>query len=139
MILTWPSQLPRPERSSWQMTPQDARRKRQGDAGPPGFRRRFSSAARMVSLSVVLDRNGKAVFDNFFHDACAEGAHLFYMPDPTTEEWPLFATDPLPLLTTDGVPLLLAGLWLCSWGEQMPVETVQGVEFRKTFSLVVMP
>lgn len=139
MIKMWPQELPRPERSSWQVSPQDARRKRQSDAGPPGYRRRFSSAAKMVSLSIVVRRNGKGIFDNFFHHECNEGTRLFYMTDPTTEGFPLYASNGLPLLTSDGQPLLLAGRWLCAWGDQMPVETVQGTEFRKTFSVVVMP
>jgi hypothetical protein len=139
MILTWPSSLPRPERNTWQLTAQDARRKRQSEAGPPSFRRRFSSAARMVSLSMMLDRNQRAIFDLFFHNACAEGTHLFWMPDPSTEGWPLLTSDGLPLLTGAGVPILLGGQWLCSWGAEMPVETVIGREFRKSFSVVVMP
>ena len=139
MIHEWPSDIPRPERSTWQLTPQDARRKIQSEAGPPRYRRRFSSAAKMVTLSVILSRNGKAIFDRFFHDDCAEGAHLFYMPDPTTEGWPLLAANGSPLLTSGGAPILLGGRWLCAWGDQLPAETVQGVEFKKTFSVVVMP
>jgi len=139
MIHDWPSDLPRPERSTWQLTPQDARRKTQSEAGPPRYRRRFSSAAKMVTLSVILSRNGKAIFDRFFHEDCAEGAHLFYMPDPTTEGWPLLAANGSPLLTSGGAPILLGGRWLCAWGDQLPAETVQGAEFKKTFSVVVMP
>lgn len=139
MILVWPHTLPRPERNSWQMTPQDARRKRQSDAGPPAYKRRFSSVTKMVSLSLVLSRNERAVFDNFFHDDCAEGSRLFRMPDPTTDGWAMLASDGSQLLTTDGQPMLLAGSWLCSWGDQLPAETIQGIEFRKTFNIVVMP
>ncbi len=139
MIQIWPADLPRPERPTWQLTPQDARRKTQSEAGPPRYRRRFSSAAKMVTLSVILSRNGKAIFDRFFHEDCSEGARLFYMPDPTTEGWPLLAADGTPLLTSGGAPILMGGRWLCAWGDQMPAETVQGVEFKKTFSIVVMP
>ena len=139
MIMTWPSTLPRPERSSWQLTSQDARRKRQSDAGPPAYRRRFSSVSKLVTLSLVLTRNQRQVFDQFFHDHCDEGSRLFYMPDPTTEGWPLLASDGRPLLVSPGVPLLLSGRWLCSWGDQVPTETVQGREFRKAFGVVVMP
>lgn len=139
MIMQWPTALPRPERSSWQLTPQDARRKRQSDAGPPAYRRRFSSVAKMVSLSLVLTRSQRQVFDQFFHDECADGSLLFYMPDPTTEGWPLLASDGTPLMVSPGVPLLMSGRWLCAWGDQMPVETIQGREFRKAFSVVVVP
>lgn len=139
MIMIWPETLPRPERSSWQLTSQDARRKRQSDAGPPAYRRRFSAVAQMVEMSVILDRNQRAVFDQFFHEDCSEGSRLFYMPDPTTEGWPLLTTEGAPLLAADGTPLLLAGRWLCSWGDQIPTETVQGREFRKAFGIVVLP
>jgi hypothetical protein len=139
VIMDWPLVLPRPERSSWQLNPQDARRKRQSDAGPPAYRRRFSSAAKMVTLSLLLDRNQRQVFDQFFHDDCAEGSRLFHMPDPTTDGWALLGSDGQPLLVSPGVPLLLSGRWLCSWGDQMPTETVQGREFRKSFSIVVLP
>lgn len=140
MIADWPVDLPRPERNTWQLQPQDARRKTQADAGPPRYRRRFSSAGKMVTLSLILSRNGKAIFDNFFHDTCAEGSHLFYMPDPTTDGWPIFTAEGLPLLVSpSGAPLLMSARWLCSWGDQTPVETLQGLEFRKTFSVVVLP
>lgn len=139
MILTWPETLPRPERGTWQLTPQDARRRRQSEAGPPSYRRRFSGVARMVTLSVMLSRDQRQVFDRFFHQDCAEGTHLFWMPDPATDGWPLLTGDGQPLLTDTGDPILLGGQWLCSWGAEMPTETVIGREFRKSFSIVVMP
>jgi hypothetical protein len=140
MILTWPNTLPKPERNTWQLQPQDARHKRQPDQGPVGYRRKFSSVAKSVALSVDLDRNQKAIFDNFYHHDCAEGVHLFWMPDPTTDGWSLLASDGRPLLTSDGVPLLLSKKLLCSFGDSVPVESISGqVHFRKTFSLQVMP
>lgn len=128
MIMTWPPTLPRPERDTWQLTLQDARRKRQSDAGPPAFRRRFSGAAKTVNLSVLLTRGQRQVFDQFFHDHCSEGSRLFYMPDPTTEGWPLLASDGRPLMVSPGVPLLMSGRWLCSWGDQPPGRTREGVD-----------
>lgn len=140
MIQNWPEVLPRPERATWQLSPQDARRKTQSEAGPVRYRRRFSSVARMVNLSLILSRSQKAVFDRFFHADCAEGARLFYMPDPTTDRWPMLADDGSPLVTTTGQPILLAKRWLCSWGDQLPTETIYGqVEFKKTFGIVVLP
>lgn len=138
MIHNWPASLPRPERDSWQLQPMEARRKSQPDAGPPGYRRRFTSVPRQVSLSVLLTRQQRAEFDTFWSVTCREGADLFRMPDPSTEGWAL--TDDLgqPLLI-GAVPLVLAGQWLCSWGDGTPIETLQGVEFRKAFAVVVMP
>lgn len=141
MIATWPHLLPRPERPTWQLQPQDARRKRQSDAGPPDYRRRFSSVARMVSLSLVLTHNERAVFDRFFHQTCRQGTIRFWMPDPSNEEWELTTHAGVPLLADDAPldPLTLSERWLCAWGDQLPTETVQGIEFRKSFSIVVLP
>lgn len=136
----WPRSLVQFERSGWQVQPQEARRKRQSDAGPPSYRRRFSAVARTVSLSLVVDRNGKAIFDRFYAETCLQGARLFTMPDPSTDGWQLLDTSGTPLLTGSGRPLLIAATWLCAFGDEPPVETMIGqVEFRKTFSVVVMP
>ena len=139
MIAIWPTDIPRPERDSWQKQSQEARRKTQADVGPPRYRRRFSGVPKLVTLSVMLSRNQCAVFDNFFEHDCAQGARRFWMPDPATEGWPLRAANGQHLLTHDGRPILLARRWLCAWGDQLPVETVVGIEFRKTFSVVVLP
>lgn len=136
----WPDTLPRPERQSWQSQLQDARQKRQSEAGPPGYRRRFSSVARLIQLSVVLDRTQRTVFDQFYEETCAFGSSFFYMPDPTTDGWPLTTEAGEPLLTGAGEPLLASARWLCLWGDSVPVETIVGqIEFRKAFSIVVMP
>lgn len=139
MIAVWPETLPRPERSSWQLQAQDPRLKRQADAGPPSYRRRFSSVARTVTLSLILTRLQRGVFDAFYEEDCGWGSSLFWMPDPTTDRWPLLTPDGVPLLTGAGAPLLMSALWLCRWGDQMPTETVVGIEFRKSFSVVVLP
>ena len=136
----WPEELNCWEREGWQVQPQEARQRRIGDAGPPGWRRRFSSAARSVALSIVLDRNQKAVFDRFFEKDCKQGSLLFWMPDPATDGWSLLDSAGTPLLADDEIPLLLSARWLCSFGEQLPVETItEQVKFRKIFNVMVMP
>jgi hypothetical protein len=139
MILDWPATLPRPERATWQARPQEARRRRQGDTGPPAYRRRFSAVPQVVSLSLILSRADRQIFDTFFAVDCARGAHLFRMPDPTTDGWPALAEDGTPILTGSGAPLLLSSVWLCAWGDEPPVETLEGLEFRKSFNVVVIP
>jgi hypothetical protein len=138
-IPTWPSELPRPERDTWQKTPQEARLKRNNDSGPPSYRRRFSSVAKSVNLSILVGRGQKAVFDRFFDDTTAGGSLPFYMPDPTTDGWKLLTADGRSLLTSDGRQILLAARWLCLFGESLPTETIVGIEFRLTFSISVMP
>ena len=141
MIATWPTSLPRPERPTWNLKPQEARRKRQSDAGPPSYRRRFSSVARMVTMSVILTHNQRAVFDQFFYETCQHGSVRFWMPDPSTDGWPLTTDTGVQLLVNagSGEPLTLSERWLCAWGDQLPVETVHGIEFRKTFDIAELP
>jgi len=136
---TWPATLPRPERSSYQLQPQDGRRKRGFEAGPPGYRRRFSSVAQMVTMSVILSAYQRTVFDEFYSVTCAEGSSLFWLPDPTRDGWPLLEANGTPILGAGGVPLLTSASWLCAWGDQPPIETLQGIEFRKQIQIVVMP
>lgn len=136
----WPETLRRIERDSWQAQRQDARLRRQSDAGPQTYRRRFSSAARLVALSVIVTRDEKAIFDRFFEQDCQDGTSLFWMPDPTTDGWAALTTGGQRITMPDGTPILMSRRWLCSWGDALPVETVQGdVDFRKSFSVQVMP
>lgn len=142
-VAVWPSSLPKPDRDTWNAQPQDARLKRQSEAGPPTWRRRFSNAAKMVSLSVLLDRDQNAIFENFYLYDTKQGSLLFWMPDPTTDGWFLYTDDGSPLLISggdnDGAPILLGAQWLCSFGDTLPNETVVGIRFRRTFSVVVIP
>lgn len=138
-IATWPPQLPRPERESWNLNRQDARRKLRSDAGPPRYRRRMSAVAKLVSLSILASRDGKAIFDRFFDETTEDGTMLFWMPDPTTDGWSLLTEHDVPILAAEDQYLLLPETWLCAWGDQPPSETVVGVEFRISFSVVVMP
>lgn len=140
MIHDWPAELPRPERDSWQVQRQDARRKRAPEVGAPGYRRRFSGVGQSVTLSLLLSRAQREVFDHFWTVDCAEGTGLFRMPDPTTDGWPVLASDGTPLLGPGGAPVLMSRLWLCAWGDAPPVQTIFGqVEFRLSFSVVVIP
>lgn len=140
MTLTWPDTLPKPTRNSWQVQLMDARRKTQPDQGPPSYRRKFSSVPKMVSLSVVLDRSQRAIFDHFYEQECGHGVHLFEMIDPSTDGWKLLTTDGQQLLTSDGTPISLTSTWLCRFGEPVPVETIHSqVRFTKAFNIVVMP
>jgi len=135
----WPEALVRIERDSWQVQMQDARLRRQSDAGPQSYRRRFSSAARLVTLSVVMTRDQKAQFDFFYEETCAGGTSYFWMPDPTTDGWQALTSGGRPMLNGN-VPILLSRRWLCAWGDTPPVEAIVGdVEFRKAFAVQVMP
>lgn len=139
MTLAWPDELPRPLRDSWNRSPQDARQKRPTEAGPPGFRRRFSSAAKLVSMAVELDKNQQMIFWRFYEEDTAMGSLPFTMADPTTDGWPMLDGAGNPMLTDEGMPILLSAQWLCLFGEQVPTESLKGVRFRIAFSVAVMP
>ncbi|WP_455270301.1 hypothetical protein [Rhizobium herbae] len=113
--------------------------KRRTDTGPNGYRGRFSSVAELVNLSILVSRNGKAIFDNFYRYDTKRGTKPFYMADPTTHGWALLTSSGAPLLTNTGAPILLAAQWLCLFGDQLPAEAIVGVSFRISFSVVVMP
>ncbi|MEB3417548.1 hypothetical protein ACFSDD_21035 [Salipiger marinus] len=135
----WPAELPRPERNTWSRTWADPRLKRRGETGPPRWRRRFSAVPQTVSLSILLSRWQVAVFEQFWENQTRFGSTLFRMPDPTTDGWALLTPTGGPLLTPEGQPLLLSKLWTVSFGDEAPVQSVVGIEFRFSFSIVVMP
>ncbi|EFO33896.1 conserved hypothetical protein [Roseibium sp. TrichSKD4] len=138
-MLEWPDDLPKPQRSSYQRQPQDPRLKRRRETGPPSFRRRFSSVAQFYGFSISVDRDQKAVFDQFYHHATLEGTRPFVMPDPTSDGWWLLDSGGERLLTPTGEPLLLSAPWICLFGEQPPNETTRGIRFQISFPIVVMP
>lgn len=138
-VPVWPATLPRPERDPWSLSPFEARRKRETEAVPPAYGRRFSGVPKSVTLSIVVSRAGKAVFDQFFEETTAYGAKPFFMPDPTTDGWALLGGDGKPVLTEGGQPILLSAQWLVFFGDDLPKESIQGVQFRKSFSVTVMP
>lgn len=138
-VPAWPTQLPKPERNTYQMTWAEARLKRRADVGAPAYRRRFSGVPKLVTLSVLVTRTGKSIFDLFYENDTRNGSLPFTMPDPTTDGWPMTDAAGNPLFDGAGKPLLMSGTWLCMFGEGQPVETIVGIEFRKSFNVVVLP
>jgi len=139
MIPVWPTELPKPQRSGFQKQHQDPRLRRRAETGPPGYRRRFSSAAQFVSLSMSVTRDQVAIFENFHRNETALGTLPFVMPDPLTDGWELLTPDGEPLLAPDDEPVLIAAHWLCLFGESMPAITMRGIRFVITFPVTVMP
>ncbi len=138
-VAVWPSELPKPSRDGYQAQRLDARARRSG--GPvPGYRKRFSNAPRLVSLSLVdVPRSLKAVFDRFYEVITADGTLPFLMPDPVTDGWPLLASDGRPILQAGDTPVLMSAQWLCLFGDEPPVEHISGVRFDIAFSVAVLP
>lgn len=137
-LLVYPADLPRPNRGGYQAQFQDPRLRKKTEAGPPGFRRRWSGVAKHVALTTDLTRDQKATLEDFVAET-EFGARPFDMGDPTTDGWPMLDESGQPVLTEGGAPVLLSARWLCLF-DQLPVETVaRGVTFRLAFSVWVMP
>ena len=138
-VAVWPAELPNPSRGGYQAQNEDSRLRRSA-SGPRGYRRKYSSAGRLVQLQLVdVPRSLKAVFDNFYEGTVADGVLPFYMPDPVTNRWPFLLPNGQPALAGDGAPLLMAAQWLCIFGEETPSETISGTRFDIAFSVVVLP
>lgn len=138
-VPAWPSELPLPTQAGYRAVTDDPRLRRAAETGPPGYRRRYSSAARRVALSLMLSRSEKAVFDNFWRNTCAHGSLPFTMPDPVTDGWAALDAGGTPLLTEGGTPILLSASWVCLFGDGLPAESLRGVTFTVSFEVAVMP
>lgn len=138
-VAIWPTDLPRPMRSGFQSQLDDPRMRKQSETGPPGYRRRFSSVARSVGMTIDVARWQKAVFDNFYEIQMSHGSLPFWMPDPLTDGWAMLTETGAPILTETGAPLLLSAQWLCLFGGSTPAETIKGVRFRIAFTISVLP
>jgi hypothetical protein len=138
-VAVWPTDLPRPMRDGYRSQWDDPRLRKKAEGGPPGYRRRWSSQARTVRLTIDVSRAQKAVFDQFFEQLVSQGALPFRMPDPTTDGWPMLAGDGTPMLDGTGNPLLLSAIWLCLFGDTTPVDTIKSVRFRVVFTVSVLP
>ncbi len=140
MIHTWPTSLPKPTRAGFQKSPQDLRRKRGNDAGVPAYSKRTSLSVQNVALRLILDRGQEQVFDRFYHQTLSGGVHRFWMPDPTSDGWPLCDQSGARLLSPQGETLLMAAKWLCLMGDEPPVlGPLRGLEFPVSFSVLVLP
>lgn len=137
-LAVWPSELPSPLREPYSQERQDARL-RKAAGGPPGYRRRFSSRARFVTLGLELTRARKAVFDDFYDVVTKDGALPFRMPDPSTDGQLLLDAQFNPILTQTGDRILLAAQWVCLFGEPVPSERMFGGRFVINFTVAVMP
>lgn len=124
-MTTWPIDLP--QRAFLPVS--EARRpavlRSPMDAGPDKLRRRFTAAARHLTLSMLLTGEQRAVFDAFYAVDLEEGALTFDWIDPATGETVALRFREPPqyeLLRTHQT----AGARL--WRVTLPVETLPGVQ-----------
>ncbi|MGD9862849.1 MAG: hypothetical protein AB7S99_06525 [Pseudodonghicola sp.] len=138
-VAVWPDTLPRPLRDGYSEQRLDARLGKGGEAGPPGWRRRWSSVARTVAMVLDVPRAVLGDFESFYEHDLSEGSLPFWMPAPTLDGWPLLTPGGAPVLLPDGSPVLVSARWLCLMGEGTPTIAPKGVRFRVSFSVTVMP
>lgn len=138
-VAIWPDELPQPRRDGYAQQVTDPRMAKNTDTGPVGWRKRWSSTTRSMSLVLHATRAEKGVFDQFYKETSAFGALPFWMPDPVTDNWYLLNEDGERLLTSDGTPILMASRLLCLWGSEVPSDRFVGLSFEIKFQILVMP
>ncbi|WP_275789682.1 hypothetical protein [Pararhizobium gei] len=137
-MLTWPAELPLPNREGWQRGLEDPRQDRTSTAGPVLPRLIHGVIIRNVSLVMDIDRAQLAVFDRFLEDDTAIGSLPFLMPDPITDGWPALTSSGQPILMPDGRPLLMSSRKRCYFGKPLPTDVPIGNRFRVSYRLVVL-
>ncbi|MFB2553334.1 hypothetical protein [Ensifer soli] len=136
----WPTSLPLPNRDGFRRGWEDPRTRRQREAGPPGYQRRYSRPAKPMTLVLDCSRDQFAELERFFEDDLQHGSLVFQMPDPITDGWPALLDDGQPWLDDDGTPILLDATLLMLWGDQPPEVTgIRGVRFTVVCPLWIMP
>lgn len=137
---SWPSDLPPPLRSSLGVQRMDNRRFREGDTMPPRMGRKATLSARMIQMTVILDRERLAILDRFYEDDLARGTLPFWMPDPVWDAVPLLDETGAPILDEADRPILHTRIMLCQWGYDPPVEgPLKGTEMPVSFTVFDMP
>lgn len=135
----WPAELPLPLRDGYAAGRDDARVQRPADAGPPGYRRRFSSVAEPTQLQFDFNRAQLAIFDTFWRSTCAEGSLPFTMADPATDGWALLNDDGSPVLDEADAPVVLASVRVCLFGREPPSRRAYSNRFRVTVEVSFLP
>jgi len=83
---TWPASLPPPTVDGFSEQRQRNVAAFQPDVGPPRYRRRSTAAAVTATITLVLDKDALADFDEFFETDLADGTLPFDMNHPRTGE-----------------------------------------------------
>lgn len=136
----WPDgELPRPLRPEFELAFGEGRLLTQPSAGPVRSRRRFSAVSHSQALAFLMTRNERARFERFYFDETRAGALPFLMPDFGTDGLPIGDEAGAQLTDEAGAPLLITAMRLCLFGAQLPVISAQGVEWRVSFAVEILP
>ena len=138
-VASWPAELPRPMRQSYQFGRGDGRLRTPQDAGPPRTRLRYSAVPSLVAMTVDLSVDETLRLDRFYDEEVGRGSLPFLMPDPELDG--LVLSDGAGNVLTDGAGavLTIAATWLCMFADGLPARTVVGVRRRVSFQIAVLP
>ena len=140
MMARWPDDLPRPLQRGFAGQRQDARAPRSVETGPALRRRRFSSAARLLSFTLLVDPDQQWRLEHFYAVTLQEGTQPFRMAQPDRDGLPLLTASGEPLLTESDLPILLARERTYTFGSEPPsVSAVRGRWRDMSFVLMEMP
>jgi len=140
MNAVWPADdLPLPLRDDFSRAGVDGRVRKQIEAGPVAYKRRYSLVPKLIGFSMFLSIDQVDRFWRFFEEECKGGALPFWMADPQRDGQPLLSSDGTPMLDADGVPYLQTVTKIYQFGDDMPAETPRGIDYKVAFGLVELP
>lgn len=139
-IPVWPSDLPQRSLSqAFQASTRGNRLTTATDTGPAKQRRRGPSV-RPVTCAIIVDMDGRALFDQFYEEGVGFGVTPFLIPDQQLDGGLLNDESWLLLEDEVGTPLIIESWWLVQFGSNQPATTaIDGIWFTIQFDLVVLP
>jgi hypothetical protein len=139
-LAQWPSELPRPNRDSYAVSPGDPRRLTRPETGPLRIGRQYSQSAVTVAMTMIVSRDGRARFERFIAEEIGHGTLPFVMNAPDTDGITLTDETGVALTDETGAVLTISALWLCLIGREPPVITsTTGIRWKIAFSVEVLP
>ncbi len=138
-MLSWPDDLPRPDRGGFQGEASDGRRSTPLDAGPPRVRLRFSAAATSIAMAITVTADQRARFERFWRQESRGGSRAFVMTDWRFDGHDIASSDGPALTTEAGAPLRIEARQLAMFADGRPREVPVGNGWRISFSVLWLP
>ena len=134
----WPDSLPqRPMTDGYVETLRDGRLRSAMEIGPGKMRRRYTNAARPVTLNFVLTTVQRFRLDRFWDEDTYGGTLPFYIPDPARNGAQIVTSDGAILTTNDGSVVTVRARWLALFAEP-PRITPFALQFQADVTLSVL-
>ncbi|WP_221235574.1 hypothetical protein [Sagittula marina] len=122
------------------MSPQNARKERTGDTGPPRFRRKFSAVSEGLSMQCIMNLTQFHTFKYFYTETLQQGSLPFIMPDRVQTGAPVATEGGAILLTEDDFPIAVVRNRLCVFGEPYSANRFSlACDFTVSFTLWDLP